>query len=384
MPIYLDNAATTPLDPKVLEAMLPYMTEHYGNPSSIHALGRKARMAIEKARRTVAQHLNASTGEIFFTSCATESTHLAFTGAVNDLGVHHIITSPIEHHCILHTAEHLQHTQGIHVHFVRLLANGHIDVGHLATLLQQLEGKEKVMVSLMHGNNEIGNLLDLEVVSVLCQKHDAYFHSDTVQTMAYYPIDVQKTKIHFLQGSAHKFYGPKGIGFIYINSDSMIKPVILGGSQERNMRSGTESVFNIVGLAKAMDLGYENIAATSQHLYDLKHYLADTLKKNVPGVTFNGDYAGQSMNKVLSVSFPPAIANELLLLNLDIAGVCASGGSACSSGVDVGSHVLGALNVPADRHNIRFSFSKFNTKAEIDTAVEKLMGILKIQSQDAA
>ncbi len=376
--IYLDNAATTPVDPQVLEAMLPYLQANYGNPSSIHAAGRKARAAVEQARKTIAQHLQASVGEIFFTSGGSESNNMAIKGAVQHLGVKHIISSSIEHHCVLHTVAALAKSGQVKLHLVPLMANGHVNLQALETLLNNLQAEPK-MVCLMHCNNEIGNLLDFPQVSALCQAYNAFFHTDTVQSIGFHPIDVQAHPVHFLSGSAHKLYGPKGVGFIYINADNSIPPMILGGSQERNMRAGTENVCGIVGLGKAVDIAYTDIAKNKEHISTLKNYLANKLIEYIPQIQFHGDYPNQSTYKILNVGFPPSLQAELLLLNLDISGICASGGSACSSGVDVGSHVLEALQIDPDLTNIRFSFSKFNTIAELDVVIDKLLDILKIK-----
>ncbi len=370
MKVYLDNAATTPLAPEVLDAMMPFLQEQYGNPSSIHGFGRVTRAAIEKARKAVAQSINASTGEIFFTSGGTESNNMVLRCAAQDLGVTDIITSSIEHHCVLYSSEDLAKRGKVNLHMVNLQEDGHVDYAHLEELLSGIEGK--ALVSLMYANNEIGNLLDVDRVAALCEEHGALFHSDTVQAICHYPIDVQQTKVHFLSGSAHKFHGPKGIGFLYINSDAMIKPFITGGSQERNMRAGTENLYGIVGLGKAIELGYEHMDSHRAHIEGLRDHFIAALKENIPGVTFNGDYDGQCLYTVVNVSFPPSDKSSMMLFNLDIAGIAASGGSACSSGSDVGSHVMQALQVDPDRVNIRFSFSYQNTQEEIDFVVEKL------------
>lgn len=380
-PIYFDNAATTRLDPNVLEAMLPFLGEMYGNPSSIHALGRQVRASVEKSRKTIATYLSASTAEIFFTSGGTEANNTILHGAVRDLGVKHIITSPLEHHCVLHTSEALARYNATQVHHVRTLPDGHIDLNHLNELLAQLSSAG-VLVSLMHGNNEIGNLLDIEAVSKLCLQYKAYFHTDTVQTFGYYPIDVQKVKIDFLSGSAHKLHGPKGIGFFYMNSSCKIKSYVHGGSQERNMRAGTENVSGIVGMAKAVEIAHTQMPDNRQIITSLKNYLIQRLRNDISNVQFNGDWANGAY-KVLNVQFPPSEHNDLLLFNLDIAGICASGGSACSSGADAGSHVLNVLQVNPATANVRFSFSKYNQKEEIDILIEKLKNILKSTTQGA-
>ena len=365
MSIYLDNAATTQIDAEVIEAVCRVMTDIYGNPSSVHGFGRKARAEIEKARRVVASHLKASPSEIFFTSGGTEADNMAILCSVRDLGVTRIITSKIEHHAVLHTAE----TSGVSVDYVNLTDNGHIDMEHLESLLRV---EEKTLVSLMHANNEIGNLIDLKLVSALCRHFGAYFHSDTVQTMCHYGFDLTELDIDFLTASAHKFHGPKGIGFLYINSKVRIKPLIHGGSQERNMRGGTENIYGIVGLAKAMDVAYGHLKEHHDHIQGLKTHMLAKLREVVVDVRFNGDAEGDSLYTVLNVCFPDTAISEMLLFNLDIMGISASGGSACSSGSNVGSHVLAQLKRDGRRPAIRFSFSKYNTKSDIDQTVLKL------------
>ena len=297
--------------------------------------------------------------------------------AFHDLGVQDFITSPLEHHCILHCLEAMKKRLDIRVHFVKLTKKGHIDLQNLAQLLTQIADKK--MVSLMHCNNEVGNLLDIDSVAKICEEHDAIFHSDTVQSIGFERFDVQQTKIGFLSGSAHKLHGPKGIGFMYINSDYSIKPLLYGGSQERNMRAGTENVASIVGLGKAVDMAYKNLETNKKHILSLKNYLIAQLKEHIADIQFNGNCENEmSSVKIVNAAFPASENTDLLLLNLDIAGICTSGGSACSSGVDIGSHVLEALGVADDLMNIRFSFSKYNTKAEIDVLVGKLREILRL------
>jgi len=379
MKVYLDNAATTQIDPLVLEEMMPYLTEFYGNPSSIHSYGRKAKSAIEKARKIVAKYLNASSSEVFFTGCGTEASNMIIKGAVRDLGVKRIISSSIEHHCVLHSVEAMERT-GVHVDFVKLDKEGHVDYDHLEELLKN--SSAKTLVSLMHANNEIGTLLNLEKVSALCHQYGSYFHSDTVQTIGYYPLDVQKMKIHFLSGSAHKFHGPKGVGFVYINSEAPVKPLLDGGSQERNMRAGTENVFSIVGLGKALELAVEKMEENRLYISGLKSYMKAELLNHIPGLEFNGDQTEEGSNyKVLSVSLPPNEKAELTLFNLDIAGIAASGGSACTSGSEKGSHVLEGIHADPQRKAVRFSFSKYNTKQEIDYAVATLAKIFAVSTE---
>ena len=368
--IYFDNAATTSLDPEVLEAMMPYLTEKFGNPSSIYSYGRETRMAIEQARKSVAKILHANPAEIFFTSGGTESSNTAIFASVNDLGCRRIISSRIEHHATLHTVECMHRIYKIPVDYVSLHPNGHVDVDDLEKLLSQ--SAEKCLVSLMHANNEIGNLLDLQQVGLLCKKHGAIFHSDTVQTVGHYPFDLRNTPVHFITGAAHKFHGPKGVGILYINEEISISPYIHGGAQERNMRAGTENLYGIVGFAKALELATASNEKYKEKIIGLKNYMMETLMIQIPSVHFNGDPKGQSLYTVLSVCFPKSERSEMLLFNLDINNICASGGSACTSGADTGSHVIRALKKGNDTVTIRFSFSYHNTTSEIDKVIEKL------------
>ena len=372
MKVYLDNAATTPLDKEVLDAMLPVMENQFGNPSSIHAFGRQTRALIENSRKTVAKLLNASPSEIFFTSGGTEADNMAIFGAVNDLACVHAITTKIEHHAVLHTLEALEKQGKIKLSYVNLLPNANVDLQHLEELLKS---NGKTLVSLMHANNEIGNLLPMQEVGELCKKYDAVFHSDTVQTMGHYAIDLQKVHIHFLTCGAHKFHGPKGVGFIYVNGNVKVHPYIHGGSQERNMRGGTENLYGIVGLEKALEIAYRDLEAHQKHIQEIKSYMIEQLTVAIPSVSFNGTSGeSNSLYTVLSVCFPEHENAEMLLFNLDIAGIAASGGSACTSGSNQGSHVLSNIGCDMNRPSIRFSFSKYNTKAEIDYTVEKLKG----------
>ena len=368
--IYFDNAATTCLDPEVLQAMMPYLTSCYGNPSSIYSYGRESRLAIENARKSVAKILNAHPAEIFFTSGGTESSNTAITAAIRDLGCKHIISSPIEHHATLHTVEHLHQSDNIELSFVNLLPNGHIDIVHLDTLLAN--SPKKCLVTLMHANNEIGNMIDLHVVGNLCKKYGAIFHSDTVQTVGHFPFDLRNTPVHFITGSGHKFHGPKGVGILYINDNIKITPFMLGGSQERNMRAGTENLYGIVGFAKALQMATDNHDHDSSQIKEMKLYMRDQLENQIPGTTFNGDVEGDSLYAVLSASLPKTEKSEMILFNMDINNICASGGSACTSGADAGSHVIRAINNNPNQVTVRFSFSKYNTKQEVDIVVEKL------------
>lgn len=372
--IYLDNAATTPLDKDVLDAMLPYLTEKFGNPSSIYSYGRESRMAIETARKQVARILNAHPAEIFFTSGGTESANTAITSSVRDLGCTHIITSPIEHHATLHTVEYLQCRGEAAVSYVNVLPNGHIDMEHLQQLLS--ESADRCLVTLLHANNEIGNIINIHAVGEMCKPFGAVFHSDTVQTIGHFPFDLRNTPVHFVTGAGHKFHGPKGVGLLYINENVKIKPYMHGGAQERNMRAGTENLYGIVGFAKALDIATKNHKEESEYINSLKLYMMQQLAANVNGVIFNGDPLGNSLYTVLSVSFPKTEKSEMILFNLDIANICASGGSACTSGADQGSHVIRAINNNPNQVTVRFSFSKFNTRDEIDVVVEKLQTMI--------
>ena len=369
MKVYLDNAATTSLDKEVLDAMIPYITEHFGNPSSIHSYGRKTRAAIEGARKSIAKILNVSPSEIFFTSGGTEADNMAIRCSIQDMNIKHAITSKIEHHAVLHTLEKLAADNIIKLSFVNLSPEGQVDLHHLEQLLKD---NEKTFVSLMHANNEIGNLLPLKKVGEICAANNAVFHSDTVQTMGHYPMDLQKIKVHFITCAAHKFHGPKGVGFLYVSGNVKINPLIYGGSQERNMRGGTENLYGIIGLAKALENATRDMEAHHKHIEALKNYMVEQLKSAIPDIEFNGNCQENCLYTVLSVRFPHTENAEMLLFNLDIAGIAASGGSACTSGSDVGSHVLHGIGADVTRPSVRFSFSKYNTKEEVDYTVSKL------------
>lgn len=377
MNVYLDNAATTPLDPEVFEAIKPFMLEHFGNPSSTHSHGRKVKAAIESARKKVAELLNCTPGEIIFTSGGTEADNAILFCAVQTYGIKHIITSPIEHHAVIHTVENLEKQGIVKVHMVNLDDKGHADLAHLELLLQK---NSQALVSLMHGNNEIGNMLDLERVAELSEMYNAYFHSDSVQTVGHYQHDLRKIKVHGMTAAAHKFHGPKGIGFKFIHKDKKIHPFVHGGSQERNMRGGTENVYGIIGLAKALEIAYRDMGEHVPYIKNLKLRMIEKLRTSIPGVSFNGDSGNidKSLYTVLNVSLPESEENNMLLFNLDLQGISASGGSACSSGAAAGSHVLAALYPGSKRGAIRFSFSKYNTPEEIDLVVNKLAELIGV------
>lgn len=377
MRVYLDNAATTALDKEVVEAMLPYMTEKFGNPSSTHQFGAEVKVAIEKARKAIANALHVSPGEIIFTSGGTEANNTALRCSVDFLGIKHAITSPLEHHAVLHTLEDLEKVGKIKLSLVKIDNKGNIDLNHLDELLAGYEGQS--LVSLMHANNEIGNLLPIQEVSAICEKYNAIFHTDTVQTMCHYPLNFQEIKVHFASCAAHKFHGPKGVGFLYMNADVKIPPFITGGAQERNMRGGTENVYGIVGLGKAFEIAHRDMAAEVSHISEVKKYMIGRLQNEFGGVEFNGESGNmeKSLYTVLNVLLPKTDIGDMLLFNLDISGVAASGGSACSSGSDIGSHVLRALGVDMTRPAVRFSFCKYTTIQDIDYAVDVLKDILK-------
>ena len=377
MRVYLDNAATTPIDKEVLKSIYEVMESHYGNPSSIHAHGREVRTLIEKARKSVASLLHASPSEFFFTSGGTEADNMAIRCSIIDHGIKNVITSAIEHHAVLHSLQALERSGLIKLNYVNTDEKGAVDYLHLEELLNN---NERSFVSLMQANNELGTLTDIERVGELCEKYNAIFHCDTVQSMGHYHHDLSKLKVHFLVCAAHKLHGPKGIGFLYINHKIKINPMIFGGSQERNMRGGTENVYGIVGLAKALEIAYAEMEEHQEYIQGLKSYMIDQLRINIPGIEFNGETDPEkSLYTVLNVSFPEMDMAEMLLFSLDIAGISASGGSACSSGTNIGSHVLNGIQANPNRPAVRFSFSKYNSKEEIDYVVAKLKELCQVE-----
>jgi cysteine desulfurase len=380
MRVYLDNAASTAMDDRVIEAMLPYMKEHYGNPSSVHAHGREVRTAIERSRKKVAELLNASPSEIFFTSGGTEADNTALVCGIESHKIQHVITSPLEHHAVLHTLEECAKKGHISLSKVEVNNQGEISLDHLGHLLAD---DRKALVSIMHANNEVGNINDLQAISQMVREKGAFMHSDTVQTMGHYVHDLKQLSVDALVGAAHKFHGPKGVGFLFVRKDKKILPLIHGGAQERNMRGGTENVIGIIGLAKALELAYEDMSGHRKHVEALKRHMMEKLLQAIPGISFNGLSGDmqKSLYTVLNVSLPPSEDNSgMLLFNLDLHGISASGGSACSSGATVGSHVLRALGHTAERDAVRFSFSRFNTIEEIDYTVEKLKELYPVEA----
>ncbi|MDP4638199.1 MAG: cysteine desulfurase [Crocinitomicaceae bacterium] len=370
MRVYLDNAATTPVAPEVVEAMIPVLRETFGNPSSTHSFGRNAKALLETSRRTVAKHLNCSPSEIIFTSGGTEADNMAIHSAVTQLGVKRIITSAIEHHAVGHTADAISLHEKIELVLVNLDSKGNVDLAHLETLLKE---NKPTLVSLMHANNEIATMIPLKKVADLCRQYNAYFHSDTVQTMAHYAFDLKELDIDFITCAAHKFHGPKGIGFLYVNKKTRVSSFIHGGAQERGLRGGTENIAGIVGLAKAMDLAYEDVEGHQKHVYELKSFMIQELKTMFPTVAFHGETdSDKALYTVLNVCLPATDKTSMLLFTLDLKGVAVSGGSACTSGATKGSHVLEGIGADMSRPNVRFSFSRYTTKEEIEYALLQL------------
>jgi cysteine desulfurase len=374
--IYLDNAATTKIDADVLELMHVSMQENFGNPSSTHQFGRKAKSAVETARKNIAKHFNVSAPEIVFTAGGTEADNLIINNAVLNLGVQRIVTSKIEHHAVLHTCEFLEKTHKISLDFVNVDSFGNIDLIHLEELLS--DSDDKTLVSLMHINNEIGNILPVDEICVICKKYDAFFHSDTVQVIGHYHLDLKKNPIDFIVASAHKFHGPKGVGFAYFKKGFGILPMFHGGDQERGARSSTENVHGILGMEKALSTAMTNLEKDQNYIEELKLYFIAALKNISEEIQFNG--RSSNLNKssytILNVRLP--VSNDLFLFSLDMAGIAVSGGSACQSGSNKGSHVLAEIlnDAEAAKTSVRFSFSKFTTKEEIDITIKKIKELL--------
>ncbi len=370
--IYLDHAASTPLDTEVWEAMIPLLRDHFGNPSSTHAHGRQLKNAVEEARRTIALQLGAAPGEIIFTSGGTEADNLAIRGAVEGLGIQTVISSPIEHHAVTHCIERLEAEGKIRAIWMKPRSDGSIDLQELEELLQLYP---RSLVSIMHANNELGTLQDLHAIGTRCRAVGAYFHSDTVQTICNLRFDLSRMPVDMITASAHKFNGPKGVGFLYARKGIQLPSLICGGSQERGHRAGTENVASIVGMAKALKMGYDRLDAKHEHLLDLKRHMQAALLEKVPGVAFNGPANEEEvLPTVLNVTFPPSVEDGMVLFQLDLEGVSVSGGSACQSGAQSGSHVLRGIGKSGSEigRSVRFSFGWQNTKAEIDVVVGKL------------
>lgn len=378
MSIYLDNAASTPLDPRVFEEMRPYFLDHHGNPSSTHAQGRQLRHGLEEARRSIAKCLNVRPLTLFFTSGGTESDNLAILGSVHGLGVRHIISSPIEHHAVTHPIEKLEREGVATVSWLSVDKKGYIDLDELR---QELQAHPNSLVSLMHANNEIGTLQDIQAIGELCREYGAYFHSDTVQSIGKIKLDLENLPIDFITASAHKFYGPKGIGFLYVRKGLALQPLYTGGGQERDLRPGTENIPAIVGMARAFELSCAEMEEKNAHSQKLKSLFWEMIQKDFPGVRINGESeAEKSLPGLLNVTFPGE-GDPMILFNLDLAGIAASGGSACSSGAIMGSHVLHHIGVRGDEmpRSVRFSFGKFNTEAELEQVRKSLNSLNLLQ-----
>ena len=372
--VFFDNAATTPMAPEVIDVMTDIMKNHYGNPSSQHSFGRATRSIIETSRKKIANFLNTSPGNIFFTSGGTEADNMAIKCGIKDHNITHAITSKLSHHAVLHPLEELEKSGVIKLSYVEVNEKGQVSLSNLKELL---ESHPRTFVSILHANNEIGTIQDITAIGDICKEHNAIFHSDTVQTMAHYRYDLQKINVDFIAASAHKFHGPKGIGFVYISDNIKISPLLSGGSQERNMRAGTENLIGIAAISHAMEMAYEKMEEETEYIKVIKSHMIAELKKHIPQVKFNGmcDDIDNSLYTVLSCSFPETPMAEMLLFNLDIKGIACSGGSACTSGSNKGSHVIQEINPNSKRPSVRFSFSKYNTKEEVDYVVDVLKGL---------
>ena len=377
MNVYFDNAATTPMDKTVLEKMLPYLENGFGNPSSIHKKGREIKSVIEKCRSKIASLLSCEPGEIFFTSGGTEADNMFILNTAIEKKLDTIITSKLEHHAVLHCCEYLERSYKKNIKFVDSDDKGVIDLDHLESLMKSSPNS---LVTIMHGNNEIGNLNDIKKISRICEQYETIFHSDTVQTVGHYNLNLNDLNIHGIVGSAHKFHGPKGVGFLYLNNKHKISPFIHGGAQERNMRGGTENVYGIVGLTEALELSITNMADHAKKVSNLKKYMIEKLTHAVDGIKFNGQSSdlNNSLYTVLNVSIPNMNDQQMFLFNLDINNIAASAGSACTSGSEVGSHVLAQIKKNKGHVSVRFSFSKMNSIEEVDYTVDKVCEILKI------
>ncbi|CAA9199604.1 cysteine desulfurase family protein [Flavobacterium collinsii] len=371
--VYLDNASTTAMRPEVIQEMTKVMTEDFGNPSSTHSFGRNGKTILELSRKSIAKHLNCTAQEIIFTSGGTEADNWILRSAVEDLKAERIITTRIEHHAVLHTAMVLESEYKVQVDYVNINPNGSIDLTHLSNLLAE---DKKTIVSLMHVNNETGAVLDLERVGVICKQYNALFHSDTIQSVGKTEIDLQKIPVDFIVASAHKFHGPKGVGFAFVRKNSGLQPLIFGGEQEKGLRAGTEAVHQIAGMAKALSLSYENLDQERNYITDLKMYLIDQLEIYFPGFRINGKK--EDFYNIINIILPfSADKTSMLLFSLDMKGIAVSRGSACQSGSVKPSHVLKEMLSETDLKlpNLRISFSHFNTKEDIDWLIESLKGV---------
>ena len=369
--VYLDNAATTPMAPEIIQMMSEMMKTHFANPSSVHSFGSESKIVVENARKSIANLLNTSPGSIFFTSGGTEADNMAIKCGIDDHKITHAITSKLSHHAVLYPLEDLEAEGRIKLSYIDIDENGVVSLAHLKELLAN---NPRTFVSIMHANNEIGTIQDIKAIGEICKEYNAIFHSDTVQTIAHFPFDMQELNVDFMAASAHKFHGPKGVGFIYISENIQIKPLLRGGAQERNMRAGTENIYGIAALSMAMDMAYEHLEEEVKYIKELKSYMIEKFKTEMQDVQFYGKCTDMdnSLYTVLSVNFPETDIAEMLLFNLDIMGIACSGGSACASGGSKSSHVLSGINPESKRPGIRFSFSKYNTKEDIDFVIDKL------------
>ncbi len=367
--IYFDNAASTPPEPEVVKLVNNLMRDNFGNPSSIHEYGRRARVVIENSRKTIASLLGVSSSEIIFTSGGTEANNHILWSCFLDLKIKHFVTSPLEHPSVLNTLKNISNHFKANISYVKINSRGQTDIDHLGRILKN---SPPSVVSLMHANNEIGNLLPLKQVKKICNKHNAIFHSDTVQTIGKYEMDLHSSGFDFAIASAHKFHGPKGVGFAYINSGKKIKPLITGGMQERSLRAGTENVCYIAGMSLALELAMKDIEKKQKHISKLKSRLIEKIKNELPDIKFYGCEDKEGLYTLINLSLPPGESSEMLPVKLDIEGIAVSGGSACSSGSNKPSNVISSLGIKPQRPSLRISFSKYNTADEIDTFFEKL------------
>jgi len=374
MKVYFDNAATTSMDSQVIEEMTLTMREVYGNPSAVHSQGRHARASVEIARKNVAKLIHCQSSEIIFTGSGTEADNMALRCAVHDLDVKTIITSRVEHKAVLDTAKSLEEDGLAIIKFVQVDSMGRTDLDDLNKLAEKNPGS---LISLMHANNELATLNDVRKISEIARTHQCYFHSDTVQTVGHYPINLKEWDVDFITCSAHKFHGPKGVGFLYKNKSLKIKPMVTGGGQESAMRAGTENVTGIVGLSKALEIANIGIQDKIKKIQSIKNYFIDQLNTHIDGIKYNGDILEEgSLYTVLNTSIPPSKSSSTLLFQLDINGINVSGGSACNSGAVGSSHVIEAIKHPKERPVVRFSFSKYNTKKEVDYVIHKLTELI--------
>ena len=369
--VYLDNAATTPMAPEIIQMMSEMMKTHFANPSSVHSFGSESKIVVENARKSIANLLNTSPGSIFFTSGGTEADNMAIKCGIDNHKITHAITSKLSHHAVLYPLEDLEADGRIKLSYIDIDENGVVSLAHLKELLAN---NPRTFVSIMHANNEIGTIQDIKAIGDICKEYNAIFHSDTVQTIAHFPFDMQELNVDFMAASAHKFHGPKGVGFVYISENIQIKPLLRGGAQERNMRAGTENIYGIAALSMAMEMAYEHLEEEVKYIKELKSYMIEKFKTEMQDVQFYGKCTDMdnSLYTVLSVNFPETDIAEMLLFNLDIMGIACSGGSACASGGSKSSHVLSGINPESKRPGIRFSFSKYNTKEDIDFVIDKL------------